>query len=216
LVVKVEAQMKLKKTLEWIAKAIRAGLRRLGLSWRTAILIERDLVQLPLPEAKTKVSAEIVIGTPAHIDMVRGILLDKWVDTYADRLNQGKIWLLGMVDGKVAYSTWITFQDEFEPNQGIWVRLSPGEAYFYNSYTIPQYESLGLHTALTAQRLAIARSRGAQRALGIVFADNLAARRVMISKLCFYEKEYITTISIFGWKFHHTVKPRGSHKEVLE
>ena len=182
-------------------RLIRGGLRRLlGLTWVSAILYERDLINEPLPEVKPKVTFEIIRGELRHVELLWSLLPPEKIRTFEQRLTGDKVWLLAFVEGEVAYSTWISFEDDFETTTGTWVRLAPGEAYLFDSFTIPQFQGLGLHTAMTAQRMSIAKEHGAQYALVIVLTSNAPARRVM-AKLGCRERERILAIGFLGRRF---------------
>jgi hypothetical protein len=102
--------------LDFSIKAGRAVLRRLGLSWLSAILYERDLLREPIAQVNARIPVEIVTGTPAHIDMVKGLFPEDKLEKYRQRLAEGMTWILLLAERKVVYSSWVTFRDEFEPN----------------------------------------------------------------------------------------------------
>ena len=182
-------------------RLIRGALRRLlGLTWVSAVLYERNLINEPLPEVKPKVPFEIIRGELRHVELLRSLLPSEKIRTFEQRLREDKVWLLAFVAGELAYSTWISFEDDFETTTGTWVRLAPGETYLFDSFTIPQFRGLGLHTAMTAQRMSIAKEHGAQSALVIVLTNNAPARRVM-TKLGCRERERTLTIGLLGRRF---------------
>jgi RimJ/RimL family protein N-acetyltransferase len=186
------------REFDFIINAGRAVLRRLGLSWVAAIRYEHGLSHESILNVTAKIPVEVVIGTPTHIDMARGLFPEQKLEQFRQRLADGKMWILALAEGKVVYSTWLTFQDEYEPNLGIWVKLVPGEAYNFNSYTIPGFEGLGLYTLCLTHVMKYSAKNGAQKLLGLVFPDNRAVRSVM-KKLGFREKELITRVSFFKW-----------------
>lgn len=197
----MKSQSTSKRLLTQFVRLVRAGLQRvLGLHWLLAVLYERNLINEPLPEVKPKVPIEIVRGQLCHIEVVRQSLPSEWISLFEERLAEGKIWLLAFVEQQFAYSTWIGFDDVFDPNTGIWVRLAPGEAYLFNSFTVPEFRGLALHTTMTARRMAVARERGAECALVVVHADNAPARHVM-TKLGCRERERILTVRFLRWWF---------------
>lgn len=184
-----------------LSGVLREGLKRLtGIYWVGGILFERDLVALPIPMPEAKVPVEVVLGSMADIPRFHGLVPDDKLQRYVQRLEQGKVWLIATVDGEIAYSTWLSFSDEYDPATQTWVRVAPTGAYLLDSFTVPRFRELGLHTMMTARRLAIAKERGAERALGIVRDGNAAAWRVQ-KKLGAQKVEHILAITVLGKTF---------------
>jgi len=182
------------------------GVLRSGLEWLTGTywvggtLFERDLVRLPIPTLEAKVPVDVVVGTAADIPRFGGLLPEPKLKQYAQRLEQGKVWLFATVNGEIAYSTWVSFSDEYDPATQTWVPVAPKGACLLDSFAVPRFRGLGLHTMMTARRLAIAKERGAERALGIVLDGNADAWRVQ-EKLGARKIEHILTVTVLGRSF---------------
>ncbi len=83
------------------------------------------------------------------------------------------------VDGALVTYGWVTFDEERIGELGLWVRLSPGEAYIWDCATLPAYRGQNLYPALLAYISKELRREGFQRILIGADTDNLLSQKGM-------------------------------------
>jgi ribosomal protein S18 acetylase RimI-like enzyme len=81
-------------------------------------------------------------------------------DAVLARLRSGRRAHAAWVDGALAAYCWASFADEPIGEQGLTLRLLPGEAYLWDCATLPAYRRQGLYSALLAHALAALRAQG--------------------------------------------------------
>lgn len=189
-----------------LARLTRTALSHvLGVCLTPAILYEYNLNSRLCTAIEPKVPVQLRAGTSADLDLCRFLFPSEKVQIFENRLQANLTWVLGFVESRLAYSSWITFTDELDTETGSIIKPTEGEAYLFDSFTIPLFRGLGLHTFMTAQQLNIARSMGAQRAITLILADNLIARKAIL-KLGFQEREYCMTVNLWNRRFMHLHK----------
>jgi hypothetical protein len=163
-----------------IERVLRAGLRRfIGLSWVSANLYEYWLEFNSIPHLEAKVPVKILIGNQGDIERVRSFFEPEKIQIFENRFQQNMIWLLALVEDQVSYSSWISFEDDFETTTQVWVSLAAHEAYVLDCITFPRFRGLKLHTFMTTQHMQIAKENGATWLLTMVLTNNLPARFVV-------------------------------------
>lgn len=184
--------------IRFLVRVAKSGLSRvIGLSWLSVIFYERDLSHTAIPSISSKTPVERVVGNSEYLKHAEDAFPPAQIAKFRQRLAESKVWVLALIEDKIAYSSWISFSDELETGSGLLVKVSPGQAYIYNSYTVPTYRGIGLHTLMSAYQLQLAKELGATKVLGIVHVANVPARHVW-SNLGFEEKRLILSIRLFG------------------
>jgi ribosomal protein S18 acetylase RimI-like enzyme len=96
-------------------------------------------------------------------------------DAVHDRLRSGRRAHAAWVAGNLAAYCWASFADEPIGEQGLTLRLRPGEAYLWDCATLPAYRRQGLYTALLAYSLAALRDMGLRSVWIGADLDNIAS-----------------------------------------
>lgn len=92
------------------------------------------------------------------------------------RFNSGNYVAYGeFIDGKLAYSTWISFKNFSIQIVDKIVQLNDDEAVLEDSYCHPYYRGRGLHSMYNMFRLQLIHSASKSFVIVLVFSNNLAA-----------------------------------------
>jgi Acetyltransferase (GNAT) family len=100
-------------------------------------------------------------------------------ETAAERLRRGDRCFCVRRDGHVVAVRWIAFEEASIEYLGCRLRLAPGVAYFYDSYTSPTARGSGIFSStwfILARQLS---SEGVHTVLAAVLPENRAALRAM-------------------------------------
>lgn len=84
-------------------------------------------------------------------------------EEFQARLTPGRRAYAVWQDDAVAVVGWASFTPEHIGEQGLWVRLRPGEAYVWDCVTQPRYRRQGLYRALLAHMAAALLAEGCPR-----------------------------------------------------
>jgi GNAT superfamily N-acetyltransferase len=159
-------------------RILREGLKRcLGFSWQTAVLVERVLDQKHISDAQPKLKVSVKKGNVFDLKIASQYIPKSWGTEFKERLRQGKAWLYVYEGGRFVGSAWYTFKDEHETVTGIMHSLNKNEAYVYNTYIVPEFRKLGIHTFLLNEQLRRVRKEGTVRVFGIISSENIASRK---------------------------------------
>jgi ribosomal protein S18 acetylase RimI-like enzyme len=123
-----------------------------GRLWRFAL----D-APLPLIEPRLPAHFRLIAETDAPA-LARA--MGTTADAVLNRLRSGRRAHAAWVEGHLAAYCWASFADEAIGEQGLTLRLRPGEAYLWDCATLPAYRRQGLYTALLAHGLAALRAQG--------------------------------------------------------
>lgn len=171
-----------------------------GFSWLSAFLYEFCIEDNVIPVIRPKQNVLIRRGNQDDIEIARTVLPVKWIEEFQQRLSENKIWIIGLVKNRLAYSSWITFNEETETGTGLVVHPMEKDAYIFNSYTVPEFRKLGLHTYMTCEQLKVCKEMGIYKVIGIVFKNNHAANKAW-QKIGFQKIKLLLTIRFLKW-FH--------------
>jgi ribosomal protein S18 acetylase RimI-like enzyme len=103
-------------------------------------------------------------GRLASAADLAGAVDDATIAEASSRLARGCFGYLARLDSAVAAYGWVSFDEERIGEQGLRMRLPPGEAYIWDCVTLPGWRRQGLYTALLVHILGDLRAAGLQRA----------------------------------------------------
>lgn len=189
-------------------RALRFILRRsIGLDWRSAIITERSLEE-PIRKIEPRIEVTIRKAIQGDIVKFKGIVDERKLELFKKMFKKNRICFIALDHKKIAYFRWISFEDEYESNCQIRVKLNEKEAYLFDAYTVPQYRQDALHTSVTTKALIYLRNKGYKNVLLLVLNKNVYARKAL-RRIGFKPKKIITLITLFGLKFHIRRKFKG-------
>lgn len=140
--------------------------------YRRYILLSRSTSE-PIPEINIDKKILIRIATPLDVPNFENIVSPQKLKIFSKLFKEGKICLVALDKDKIIYYSWISFE------QKSFVGLKDKEAYFFDSYTIPKYRGLNIHTRATAGRLKFVRQKGYNNALAMVSSGNTPALKAL-------------------------------------
>lgn len=190
-------------------KGLRFLLRKsIGLDWRSEIIAER-LLKEQIQEIEPRIQVTIRKAAENDLNKFKGIVNERKLEFFRERFRKGRVCFVAVFQEKIVYFGWISFEDEYEDNCQIKVKLNEKEAYWFDCYTVPAYRQNRLHTALTAKVLIYLKNKGYKKVLMLVWNNNVFSRRAF-RKVGFKGKKIVTLIKLFGLKFHIWREFKGS------
>ena len=186
----------------FLIKTLRLILRKLlGIDWISEILFERSLEE-PIQERNPRIKVTIREATEDDLDKFKGIVTETKFELFRKRFKKdGSICLIALDRERIACFAWISFEDEFESNAQVKVKLGEKEAYCFDAYTMQEYRNSGLHTAIFTKRLMYSRDKGYKKVLTLVQNKNVYSIKT-VKKVGFRGKKIVTLVKLFGLKFH--------------
>lgn len=172
----------------------------MGFNWQTEILAEY-LLEENIQDVEPKIKVVIREAQGAGLDKFRNTTEEKKIKIFGERFNKGEICFIAEDQDKIAYYGWISFNDEYEDNCHIKVKLNKKEAYWFDCWTVPEYRKMGLHTAVTTKALTYLKNKGYKRVLSFVTVKNVPSLKAF-GRVGFKGKKVVTFIKLFGLKFH--------------
>ena len=159
------------------------------------IIFKRSLDD-PLPNVRLAEGFKMRRITEENINYVSPIVGPIKQRQFLKRLRRGVI-CIAVFDGeKIIYYTWIDFKRANLEGTTLW-QLSENEVFFFNSYTLPSYRNIGIHTAMCVERIKIAKDRGYDLAIISVSAKNRFAQKAL-RRVGFRRYRIITFLKILG------------------
>jgi ribosomal protein S18 acetylase RimI-like enzyme len=116
------------------------------------------------------------VGTEASIELA-GAGGGVAADEFRKRFESGRRCCAALVAGQLAAYGWISQEEEWIGELRLRLRLSPGEAYIWDCFTLPAFRQYYLYTALLSNIVAILRSEQLRRAWIGTNTENLASQR---------------------------------------
>lgn len=194
--------------ISFVRRALRFILRKsIGLDWRTGIIVERSL-EKPIEEIETRISAIIRQATINDLDTLKGIVNDSKLELFKKRFKKGRICFIALDGERVCSFAWVSFENEYENDCRMEIKLHEGEGYIFDSYTVPEYRGSGFQTALISKRLAYLKDQGFRRAVAFVWDDNIPSLKACRS-VSFEKGKTVTLVTLLGLRFHRWRKSKG-------
>ena len=174
------------------------------------IMAERSLQEL-INEIKPQIDLEVRKMEINDLPLFNSTVSEKKLQLFGERLNDdGKVGFVVFHKGELAYYTWICTKDEYEPNFQITIKLKRDEGLLLDSYTLPKFRGMKIHTFMSAKRLQYLKDIGCKRAFVSYQKKNTFSRNA--HKLNgFREIKEVSLINILGFKFHlwRNIKAKG-------
>lgn len=162
---------------------------------------ETDLTQ-PSPTVNARI--------PLEIRPVRLEDLDAWADELEaggidrqrarHRLERGEVGIVAVSGRQPAHVQWIAFSPVWVSEIGVTLVPGPGEAYSYDTVTLPGWRGNGIHPAVSSFINQYERSLGYTRHISYVRADNVQSLKVTRTKLARRQTKTVWRIRIRGMK----------------
>jgi ribosomal protein S18 acetylase RimI-like enzyme len=195
------AQIKRDGITTFIIRALNFILRKtIGFIWRTEIIYECSL-ERSFQEVDPKIKVTIRAAVEDDIEKFKGIVNERKIELFRERFKKDRICFIALDKIKIAYFGWISFEDEYETNCQIRVKVKDKEAYWFDCYTVPEYRHNGLHSAITIKALLYLKGEGCKKVLTLVLNNNTYSRKAF-RKVGFKEKKIVTLIKIFNLKYY--------------
>src|ERR1043166_3279488 len=97
-----------------------------------------------------------------------------------DRFHRGDVCFMALdPNNRAIHSRWATFQRAHVPDLGMDLLLGPGEAFAYDSYTVPEFRGRRIDAAVRCYAFNWLRANGVVRACTFVRGDNPASLRAV-------------------------------------
>jgi len=126
---------------------------------------------------------------------------EKKLNLFKKRLESGNFVAYGeFIDGKLAYSTWVSFKHTSIVIVNKVIQLSDQEAVLEDSFCHPEYRGRGLHSMYNLFRLQLVHSASKSFAIVLVFSNNSAAIKTQ-EKSGFVNVGSFKIGKIFGFPF---------------
>lgn len=161
-----------RQTAEWLAKSV-----RLLFYNRIEYIVFTRSLEEPLPEFKSDLPLRFQIADLASFSSVRKAILPAEFRRLKKRLLKGRICLLAYWKDEIAYYGWISDKIDFETDN-MELKLSPGDAYLDDAYTLPAFRDMGIGSGGALQRLRYIKEKGYKRSVLIVNSKNLPPQRI--------------------------------------
>jgi hypothetical protein len=139
---------------------LRRGLRAFG-AWQTLVFFERDVAE-DIPEVSAGVPLDTRFAAGGHAHAYRAALEAAGVpwERIEARFAQGDVCALGFTEGRLVHAVWITARAAWIPELRARFRPRPGEAYVFDSFTVPDLRGSRVQPAVSALILRWARGQG--------------------------------------------------------
>jgi GNAT superfamily N-acetyltransferase len=206
---RAKALLRQQGTLKTAWSGFRYILRKtLGIHWQTIIFFERQVSE-PITEVVPKIPVQIRIATVDDIDKFKNMFDDKKCNLLRQRFTRGEICFVAVVGEKVIAQQWVSYSDEYDPDNRLTVKVNSNEGYFFDTYVLPEYRNNRLHSALVASGLKYIYDRGLKKAIGIVVKNNTYSIKATLSQ-GFTPKRAVFDFTMFGLQYHHWHKYSGT------
>jgi RimJ/RimL family protein N-acetyltransferase len=180
----------------------------IGLDWQGTILFERSLAE-PIQEVIPKIKVSIKQATIDDLEKFKDIVDSEKYHRFQQRFKKGNICFMVLDGDKVVAFSWISFDNEYESESQIEVKLKDKEAYSFDTFVDPAYRNNRLYAAVIPARLKYLSTQGYEKVIGLVDDKNTYSLRAHASA-GYRPKRTATLIKIFGLKFRHWKKYTGT------
>jgi len=195
------AQIKRDGIITFTIRVLNFILRKtIGFVWRTEIIYECSL-EIPIQEIEPKIKVTTREAAEKDLEKFKEIVNERKIELFRGRFKKDRICFIALDKKEIAYFGWISFEDEYETNCQIRVKVKDKEAYWFDCYTIPEYRHNGLHGAITIKALIYLKDKGCKKVLTLVMKNNIYSRKAF-RKVGFKEKKMVTLIKIFNFKHY--------------
>ena len=195
------AQIKRDGIITFTIRALNFILRKtIGFIWRTGIIYECSL-EKSIHRVEPKIKVIIREAAEDDLDKFKVIVNKKKIEIFRKRFKKNRICFIALDQNKITYFGWISFEDEYETNCQIKVKVNEKNTYWFDCYTVPEYRQNGLHSAVTTKALMYLKDKGCKKVLTLVMKNNIYSRKAF-RKVGFEEKKIVTLIKIFNFKHY--------------
>lgn len=141
-------------------------------SFKKYFVLEADLSS-PLSIAPEVPGLVVRKADLSDLAAMGNVITPRVLEEFKNFLEQGKVCLVGMLGGRLAAYSWLSFE------QRSFIRLGDKQAYFFGSYVLPAYRNKGIHTSMTLERMRLAAGVGFRQAIALVETGNMPALRAL-------------------------------------
>lgn len=186
--------------------AARRIMGKLGLKYVRMLVYERPLdVEISQVEARVLVEIKLVSTDDMSDGKYRGVRLaagddPMWHNVALQRLNNGEVCLVAMVEGGIAGYAWIYFKDtKYEPAIEREESFAKDEALIYDVAVPPNFRRNKISEKLIERGLSLGKLKGYIKAYAYVEADNVFSMK-SFEAVGFYATKIITCFKVFKFK----------------
>jgi RimJ/RimL family protein N-acetyltransferase len=141
-----------------------------GIIWTLDLAAPTPNVPPTIPAAFRRIKLE---GLP-ELSKATGEVVE---NEFQKRLESGRRCYTAWTGGRMGAYGWVSLEEEWIGELRLHLRLSPGEAYIWDCFTLPAFRQKYLYTALLSYIIASLRLEQLRRVWIGTNADNLASQR---------------------------------------
>ena len=130
-------------------------------------------------------------------------------------MANGRRCYAGRVEGALAAYGWLSFDHEDIGEQGLRLKLPPGDAYVWNCVTAPAYRRRGVYSGLLAHIAVEMRAEGLRRLWIGADASNLPSQKGM-ARAGFRPVLELYTLQLFGRRWHWFRRRPGASRALFD
>ena len=182
--------------------------KTIRLHWENTIMFERSLEE-PIQEIVPRVRIRVAQATEDDLDKFKGIVDEDKRSRFKQRFEEGRICFVALDGKKVVAFTWLSLENEYEPDLQIEIKLNDEEAYFFDTYVLPEYRHNRLQSTMMAAKLMYLHHQACKRVISLVWDKNTYSIKALVSA-GFRPKKAVTNFTILGLKFHRWQKYTGT------
>jgi hypothetical protein len=163
-------------------RLVRRGLRPL-ISWDTVSFFAwDDLSAVRVPELHAGIPLEVRLAGRDEWWRLRALPPEagRGQEEFEARLARGDLCFIGLSEGRLVHVFWVGVSQSWIPALGATLRLAPGDAYAYESFTAETARGQGVQPAVTVFVLRYEQAQGFRRHLFYIERHNRAALRALL------------------------------------
>ena len=173
--------------------------------YRRLLLLERPL-QDPIPEVTARVPVEISLLQKTQIAEYLEFRAEANESEVQSQLDAGHWCFVARYQGRIVSARWATAGRVWIDYLSRELQLAPGEVYFYDGFTRPDFRGQAVSPVTLAEMLRYFRTAGYRRMVGTVLPENQPSLRA-VAKTGYRLYGVMGYVKIGPWKRHfHRVK----------
>lgn len=173
--------------------------------YRRLLLLERPL-QDPIPAVTARVPVEISLLKKSEIAEYMGFRAEANESEVQSQLDTGHWCFVARHQGRIVSARWATAGRVWSDYLSRELQLAPGEVYFYDGFTRPDFRGQAVSPVTLAEMLRYFRAAGYQRMVAAILPENHPSLRA-VAKTGYHPYGLIGYIKIGPWKRHfHRVR----------
>jgi hypothetical protein len=152
------------------------------LSWDTVSFFAwDDLAAVTIPQLQARIPLDVRLAGASDWSRLRELPQEagRGQEEFETRLARGDLCFIGLSDDRLVHVFWVAVRESWIPALGATLRLEPGDAYAYESFTAENIRGQGVQPAVTVFVLRYEQAHGFRRHLFYIERHNRAALRAL-------------------------------------